>query len=503
VAVLSPDTLLLNWLFALPFCAALAAELFPRLALRTRSEREAQALARGPLPFGAVTCLMGLALSFRLLLTVSGDTKIAADYWWTRDLYHLRLGADSFSAVIVLAIYGLGLLIFVHMAGLPTADRAHHRAALLLTAQGCGIGVALSTDLILLVFLLHLMVLSLWSLVSLEAPREADRLLVTCHIGASLVLGSALLMWRQGGDTATAQLPLLLLSAGPSTLKLMALVALTGLLTIMPGVPGHGWLPRLARATPGTGLLSVTLLVLVATTVLLRILPGMLLLPTVPGLGSTSLVLGLVTLWWGAVRAWLDHDMRGRAAWLTVAQSGYLLIALAGAAGTTASPVFLEAASLHLMVTPLALLAIWLSTSAVLARVGTDSLAALSALFGQMPTAGLGLLAGGLSLAGVPPLAGFQVQRLLVSGALAGGNWALAVTLVLANALILFVVWDIFRRAFLRRELPPPVRPGTLALALPVSILVGALLLFGIWSQPLAQWSQLAAGSVLSLRPAP
>jgi multicomponent Na+:H+ antiporter subunit D len=317
------------------------------------------------------------------------------------------------------------------------------------------------------------------------------------------VLLAAMLMWRQSGDTSLAQLPFLLLTKDPSALRAASLLALFGLLPLLAGAPGYGRWMRTVKAAPGLAGLAAVLLVLAGGVALLRLLPGSLLLPAVPGLGAASLWAAVIVLWGGALAAWRADDLRGRAGWLTVAQAGYLLLAIAGAADPDAHPAFLQAAALHIALAPLGLLAIWLATLTVLARARGDTLAGLSGLFGRMPLSGLAWLVGGLSLVGLPPLAGFREQSLLLSAVAAERSWALLAALLAADVLIAYVVLDSFRRVFLRGQPPPDVRRSSLALQLPLLLTTLALVVAGVWSGPWQRWADLAYRTVLTLRPTP
>jgi len=488
LAAIQLNNLILVWLFVLPFFVAGCAALFPRLSLRFHSEEEKAAMAWAPFSLGALASLMGLGLTVALLPTALSGAPVSVDYWWTRNLYHFRLQADSLSLMAALAICGLGFALHLHIVGLRETGQRHgashsetpasaapnpegsYRAACLLLAQGCGIGAALSADLILVVFFLQLTLICLWLFVSASSRQQHLRLFAVAHIGGLLVLGGALLMWQRANDTSLQAQPLLLLSADPSTLKL-------------------------------TSTLVATLLTIVGGALALRLLPGTLLLPGVPVFAGLSLVLGLFSLWWGALRAWLARDLRGFATWLTVAQSGYLLIALAGAASPTAPTALLQAAALQILLAPLGIAAVWSAVSCVATRAGTDALPGLSGLFRTMPIAGIALLAGGLSLAGVPPLAGFHVQHLLIAGLVGNGRWALAAATVLVDLLMVAAVLSAFRQAFLRSEPPPRVAPASGWLSLQLLVLVAALLAAGIWPGPLTRWSDVILRTALSMSP--
>ncbi len=494
-----PDTVVLNWLLALPFFAAACAALFFSLRLPVRSEKEAESLRRGPFLLGALASLMGLGLATSLLPTVIGGSRLTLDYWWTTDLYHLRFQADALSTALVVVVCGLGLLVHLFLAGLPGMSHANHRAALLLAAQGGAAATCLSADILVLFFFLEFTVVCLWLLAFLENSHAANELLAALHVGGLLLLGGLLLMWRRTGDSSTAALPLLLASAEPGALRVMALLPLLGMLPTIASLPGHGWLPDVAAAAPRLALAPALLLPLVGGYVLLRLLCGSIVLALVPALGVVALLLGIASLWWGAIRAWTAPTLCQLAAWLTVAQSGYPLIAIGASAVRMASPELVRAAALHLLAAPAALAAAWGAVFVTRARFGTDSIADLSGLLRTAPLPAAALLLSGLSLAGVPPLPGFHVQRLLLSGLVQDGRLLFSVVIVAADLLIAVAVLDALRRIALRREPSRALRWQSPWLSAGLVLASTALLAVAIGFQPLVGWTQTVVRSALSI----
>jgi len=512
LAAIQQNSLILVWLFVLPFFVAGCAALFPRFSLRFHSDAERAAMAWAPFSLAALACVMGVGLTVSLLPTALTGGRVTADYWWTQDLYHFRLQADGLSLLAVFAVYLLGFLLHLHLVGLreagPPAEATGtvnptgaYRAALILAAQGCAIGALLSGDLIVLVFSLESGLICLWALVSVTAPRRGLRFLVAAQAGGTLVLGGGLLMWRQVGDTSIHALPLLLLSMNPPELRMVSALILLGLLPLISGAPAYGWLVSLLPLKRNVPMAPATLLVIVGTALMLRLLPGVLVLPGLPAFAALCLVLGLFSLWWGALRAWIATDLGAFAAWLTVAQSGYLLVALAAASSPTAPPSIMQAAALQVLLAPAAILAVWSVASYVAARTGSDALPGISGMTKTMPLAGVALLVGGLSLAGAPPLAGFHVQRWLISGLFVDGRWALGVVVILADLFIAAAVLGVFRQAFLRAEPPPPSAPASPWLSGQLALLVGGIVLVGVWPGPLMRWCEVIFRTTLSLSP--
>jgi formate hydrogenlyase subunit 3/multisubunit Na+/H+ antiporter MnhD subunit len=212
------------------------------------------------------------------------------------------------------------------------------------------------------------------------------------------------------------------------------------------------------------------------------------------------MVLGVATLWWGALRSWLTGSLRQLAAWLTVAQAGLPLVAIASATSPTAPPEILRAAALHGLAAPAGLLAVWLAVDTIRCRFGTDSIPELGGLLGKAPLASFALLIGGLSLAGVPPLPGFQVQRLLVSGLIHGGSYWPAVALLGADLVIAVAVLDTLRRILLGRSLSScPTGWSSPWLSASIALAVVALLLACFSPTTLTNWTELALRGALSV----
>jgi multicomponent Na+:H+ antiporter subunit A len=498
MGAIRPDTIVLNWLLALPFFAALCAEIFPRLSLGAHAEREAEALRRGPFLLGALASLMGVGLGISLIPQTLGGSPVAVDYWWTRDLYHLRFQADVLTAPVLVLLCAMGLLIHLYLAGLPLLPQPHHRAALVLAAQGCVVASCLSADLILMCFTMQLALICLWLLVYLDSPRAANTLLSVTYIGGAILLAGVLVMWNRVGDSSTSPLPMLLVPVEPHHLQWMSLLVLVGVLPLIACFPSSGWLLGVAEGSPALALAPGLLLPVAGMCIALRLIPGSVTLGLLPGLGAVGLILGAATLCWGALRAWLTISLRNVAAWLTVSQAGLFLIAIGAAASPTASPGLLQAGALHTLAAPAALLGVWLAAGAIRCRFGTDSIPDLAGVIGKAPLAGFALLVGGLSLAGLPPLPGFQMQRLLISGLLRDHQTWLAVVVLAADVIVAVAVLDTLRRLVSGTAVAAP-RWSSPWLSVALIVVSIALVAAVGASAQLGNWSDLALRGALSI----
>ncbi len=383
---------------------------------------------------------------------------MTADYWWTRYLYELRFQADVLAVVGLLALYVLGFLFSLHFYALPTSSVPHRRAAYLLLAIGSAATMLLSADLVAMLFFSLLFLLALWLFARADGASEADRMLVYLAFGGTLLTAAVVMMWRQAGLTATTELPLALAGADPNFQHLLGLTALFGFVPLLAAFPASRWLAVQTRETLRAAMVCGPLLVAAASLLALRLLPGTGPLPLRPGLSTAATVLGILTLLWGAGGAWSSRHLRGLALWLTVAQSGLFLLALGLAARPlpAGSTTALQAALLLAVTAPATLLALWSVASAVLTRVGTDGYPGLGGLLPHLPVAAAACFLAGLSLAGVPPLPGFWIQRVLLTGR----SWGLILFVLLVDAVVLYAVLSGLWETFLSMKMAPPLKPN-------------------------------------------
>jgi NADH:ubiquinone oxidoreductase subunit 2 (subunit N) len=106
-----------------------------------------------------------------------------------------------------------------------------------------------------------------------------------------------------------------------------------------------------------------------------------------------------------------------------------------------------------------------------------------------------------LSVAGLPPLVGFHVQRLLVLGLIGDGRWPLAVAMICVDLLLVTAVVGAFRQSFLRAEPAPRLRPASGWLSLQLSLSVAALVALGVFPGPLARWAAALFSTALGVSP--
>ncbi|HRD31455.1 MAG TPA: proton-conducting transporter membrane subunit [Fimbriimonadaceae bacterium] len=387
--------------------------------------------------------------------------------------------------VFMVLIAAMGTLVLVYAGGYSAEDPKRFRLFSLLYAfMGAMLGVA-QAGLDPINGLFELFVF--WELTSLtsflligykqgdEAARRSARqaLLVTALGGLSLLGG--LITYQNEGVTDLS----------------LALILL-GAFTKSAQVPFHFWLPGAMKApTPVSAYLHSATMVKAGVFLLVVLQPQF---SVHPAWTPTLLVVGGVTLAFGAVALCRKTDLKQLLAYSTVASLGGMVMLLA-----IPSPLAAEAVGIFLLAHALYKGALFMVAGAVDHACGTRDIHRLGGLGRTMPVLAVASVLAGLSMFGLPGSAGFAAKELgskalLKSqeslGALATGGlgaWALAGGIFGLLALMLTV------RLFAGRAPDPDIHPHPvpLSMSLPPLILgVAGFLMILLASAGPQQWVQ-------------
>ena len=379
----------------------------------------------------------------------------------------IRLAADPLAALMLgmTAVVGLGASVYAYgYFGRGEAERAAWFWPLWLTLWAALAAVFVSADLFNLYVALELATLAGVGLVALAggpAITSALGYLVWALAGSAFFLAGVALIYGAAGTLALDGLAAALAPAPAPRLGaglILAGLALKGAL-----FPLHIWLPRAHAQAPAP--VSAVLSALVVKTsfyLVVRLADG----AFAPLAGGAALALlgwlGAAAVVWGSALALVQRRLKLLVAYSTVAQLGYLYLALGLAA---------PAAALYLAVShALAKAAMFLSAGAVMHRVGHDELAALGGIAHRMPIALFAFAIAGVSIVGLPPSGGFIGKWLLLERALGAGHWPAAALVVaggLAAAAYVFrVIGPCFAPSEARRDPPAAAEVVAFALAL-------------------------------------
>lgn len=456
--------------------------------------------------------LLVLAATFAISLTLMYQVATSGAITYAIGGWAAPIGIvyviDAASSFVLAVIAGLSFSITLGVRKMVAAEidlRDHPLfwSAWLLTIAGM-LGQVASGDAFNIFVFLEIASLSAYALVAIGAGRDRRALpaafnyLILGTLGASFyVLGLGLLYMLTGtlnlNDLAT-RLPDL--AQNRTTLTGLAFIII-GVMLKMALFPLHFWLtPAYSYAPAAVSALMAATATKVAVYILIRLLFSVfgVSFPSVFDLiGGGLIILGLIGALSATIIAILENNIKRLLAQSSLAQLGYMAVGI----GLT-SQSGLTATFIHLFNHAVMKAVLFLCVGAIAAQIGTVSLGKISGAARQIPMTMIAMLIGSLSLLGIPLTAGFVSKLYLIRAQLELGLWTVAAFTLLSSALALAYVWRIVEVGFLRqRPKNAPVLHEQPAQWIPIWILVGVTIWFGIDADGLVRTAQAAAQLML------
>ena len=329
----------------------------------------------------------------------------------------LRLGVDRFTVLLAVTVAVVALVVqLVARWYLREGVRYAGFAATVSLFTAAMQLVVLSDDVLLTIVGWELMGWCSYLLIGHESEREKARraaykaFLVTRLADAPFAVG--LIALATGAHTTSLTVIVRHWSGHPSSLLTGSLIAvIVGVAGKSAQVPFQDWLPdAMEGPTPASALIHAATMVAAGTVVLARLLP--LLERSDTARTVLVLVAGVSTVLAGFL-AYCQTDLKRLLAWSTVSQVGLMLIGLAIVPVGHRADLALNHLVAHAMFKALLFLVFgWLSV-----LVGGTVVARMSGATRAHPATRTLVAIGLLSLAGVPPMAGFVSKDLIVGEA--------------------------------------------------------------------------------------
>ena len=399
---------LLPLLLAVPAVGALALLLLPGPA----GERLAVRL-------GVVVSAATLAVS-----VWAAATSPETDVEWVPDLgLRFHLGIDGISSPLVLLTAFLTLLCMVYLLRIrPEAQRMRALVGLLLLLEVGMLGTFVALDLLLFFVFFEVVLVPMWFVIAQwgddKVPggrlRAANVFILYTVLGSAVMLLGILLVGLTAGTFDIVELTSRAGAGMSHRTQVLAFLALAlGLAVKAPIWPLHSWLPDAHTAAPTVGsVLLAGVLLKMGTYGLIRIA-----VPIVPE-GAEALApflgaLAVVGILYGSLACLAQTDLKRLIAFSSVGHMGFVLLGI-----STLTPVGINGALYanvaHGLITGL----LFFLAGAIKDRHHTADLDLLGGgLYERMPRLG-GLLAfAAVASLGLPGLAGFWGEMLVLLGA--------------------------------------------------------------------------------------
>ncbi len=440
----------------------------------------------------------GLTHFLALLILVAAAVLTLRDDMATTQIFAFSdmFVRDVASDVLKLAMYAVAALVFVYAKPyLQDRDlfKGEFYALILFALLGMMLMVS-AASLVTLYLGLELLALSSYGLVAMDRDNEvaseaAMKYFILGSLASGLLLYGMSMIYGATGSLTLAEIHSVA-AGGPDGMLMFGVVfLLVGIAFKFGAAPFHMWVPDVYQGAPT----AVTLFLgsvpkLAAFGMAYRLLES--------GVGPVDGDWRMMLAWLSALSliignlvALVQTNFKRLLAYSTISHVGFLFMGLAQADNLGYAAALFYAISYSVMA------AAAFAAVILLSRRGfeADKVADFRGLWQRSPMHALLVLFIMASLAGVPPFLGFWAKLEVIKAALAGGLTWLALVAVVCAVIGAFYYLRVIRAMFFEEpEGQGPQLNGDSHLRVVFAVNASALLVLGIFAEPLMYWCQKA-----------
>jgi NADH-quinone oxidoreductase subunit N len=418
--------------------------------------------------------LIGLVIALVITLDMLGlglSNALGLDIWNVqRELYDLRLNIDTFALFFHLIFLSIAILVVLTSISYVKEDEPHQGEfySLLILAVLGMMFLSAATDIFVLYLGLELAAVSSYAMVAFrkndkKSSESALKFFIIGAASSAIILFAISLLYGVVSQSTGVQdiTNLVVLGQGISTglisfepaliLAIVFLIAGFGFKVAI--VPFHMWAPDVYEGapTPVAAFLAAGSKKMGVVAFFKIFLVGLIAAKT-----DWVLIIGIlavVTMTVGNVMAIPQRNIKRMLAYSSIAQAGYIMIALAVAGGTysVGSPEIaqygLAGGMYHILTHVFMKGGAFIVVAMVFILMGTEDIMDYKGLYKRYPLVALCMAIFLLSLVGLPPFGGFFSKFVLFSSAVNASGWYiwLAVAGVLNSALSLYYYARVLR----------------------------------------------------------
>ena len=368
---------------------------------------------------------------------LSGDKVIYHLGGWRGPL-GISLVVDGLSFFFSLIALGLGLLVIIYSIPEKRYGRTYY--FLLLVSLSSMIGVIYTADIFNMYVFYELLSLAVYLLIAYPKTgvtlRASFNYLIMGGVGLSFFLLGVGFLYAMTGTLdifhIAERLPAAFNSSTRMVLMSFVLIA-TGMGIKIAVFPLHGWLPDAHSMAPSpvSALLSgVT--VKIGIYCLIRVVYTVFSTEIFLLISSHNIlmVLGVVSLLFGASMALAQKDLKRLLAYSTINQLGIVLIGLG-----IGTELGLTGALFHVLNHAIMKSTLFFCAGIMIAETGTREVQGLNGFSRQQPVITFAFVIASLGMIGIPPINGFASKWLICLAAVEAGYTFLVVIILTASAI--------------------------------------------------------------------
>jgi NADH-quinone oxidoreductase subunit N len=444
----------------------------------------------------------GIAIAFGVAAAV------AAPFSPERTIFGGQAVSDGFSgfvAVVVCAGLVLSALLARGWLERRNMERGEYYALVLFAASGMVL-LAMAADLLLAFVAIEIMSLAVYSLAAYprrgqRPPEAAFKYFILGSFASAIFLYGSALVYGATGSTLLSSIGR---GGGGALLAAGLTLVLVGLAFKVAAVPFHAWTPDVYEGapTPVTAFMAAGVKAAAFAFLTRGVLAMVAGTPQAVSseFGGVLGLLAVLTMVVGNLFALPQRNVKRMLAYSSIAHAGYLLVGVIAASNPAARAQGLSAVLVYLAAYAFTVVGAF-SVLAVLERQEPDpdadqaeawDISRFAGLAKRRPWLAFAMAIFMLSLAGVPPTAGFVAKLSVFQSAAAAKAWGLAIVGVLTSILGVFYYLRVVVAMYMRpAEVDEPASaPAAIAVAIAVAALVVVVL--GFTPEPLTAWARSA-----------
>ncbi len=429
----------------------------------------------------AGAALLGLSTYGALYLFTDSPTLLYRMGGWASTL-GITLVYDHLTALVALAVntVGLAALLFSVRYLDHYTGRWKFFSLFMLVLAGLN-GVTITGDIFNMFVFIEIAAVASYALVAFgtdfDELEAGFKYMVIGEIGGTAILLAIALLYAKASTLNMAVVSQVMAGFGHTPLFwFIVATVLVGFAVKMAMVPFHAWLPDAHPSAPApvSALLSGVFIKVLGVYAMCRIMFNVFGLSraNAPAFFNLLLGFGVLSIVAGGLLAYAQKDYKRLLAYSSISQIGYILIGL-GIGNYWA----IVGALFHVLAHALGKGLLFLTSGSIEYATGTRDLDKLSGLEEKMPVTVWSYLLGALSLAGVPPFAGFFSKLFIIIGAVTAKMYWLAILAALFSTVTLGYLARVVNKAFFSRPPTPDPRPPTPAREAPVTMVLAMLAL--------------------------
>jgi NADH-quinone oxidoreductase subunit N len=273
------------------------------------------------------------------------------------------------------------------------------------------------------------------------------------------------------------------------------LTTAVGLFFKVAAIPFHQWAPDAYEGAPTsiTGFMSVAVKA-AGWAMLLRIVL-MMWHPLRPVYVPLMVFVSIATMTGANLAALTQTNLKRLLAYSSIAHVGYMLLGLIAGTPTALDPDGVKGILIYLLVyTFMNLGAFAVITSLAERKVAGDEIDDIAGLYFRAPTEAILMLIFLLSLAGIPPLAGFWGKYFIFLSLVSTGHYALASLAVFYTVFGLYYYLRIVNAMFVRQPLEASLMKVSFGMRVAIGMCALATVVIGMFPNPFIQFVNWSLG---------